>query len=141
MTSPIADYLGKSANLRIYRPPTILQICSLLLLAEASPHELACRADAPPQKMRPQRCASWLTSGRWNPVPLSMLLTRMGYPPHFDGTPIRAMVDWLLSREAGLLMGVAASVFGCAGRLFEARSRLKPRSIGNCGLQFGRRNQ
>jgi hypothetical protein len=72
-----------------------------------------------------EQVGTWLTSGRWNPVPLSMLLIRMGYPPHFDGTPTRAMVDWLLSCETGLLMVVAASVFGCAVWLFEtARSRL-----------------
>jgi hypothetical protein len=73
-----------------------------------------------------EQVGTWLTSGRWNPVPLSMLLTRMGYSPHFDGTPIRAMVDWLLfSCETGLLIVVAASVFGCAVWLFEtARSRL-----------------
>jgi hypothetical protein len=73
-----------------------------------------------------EQVGAWLTSGRWNPVPLSMLLTQMGYSPHFDGTPIRAIVDWLLfSCETGLLMVVAASVFGCAVWLFEAaRSRL-----------------
>jgi hypothetical protein len=73
-----------------------------------------------------EQVGTWLTSGRWNPVPLSMLLTQMGYPPHFDSTPIRAMVDWLLfSCETGLLIVVAAGVFGCAVWLFEtARSRL-----------------
>jgi hypothetical protein len=73
-----------------------------------------------------EQVGTWLTSGRWNPVPLSMLLTRMGYSPHFDGSPLRATVDWLLfSCETGLLMVVAASVFGCAVWLFEtARSRL-----------------
>ncbi len=73
-----------------------------------------------------EQVGTWLTSGRWNPVPFSMLLTQMGYSPHFDGTPIRPMVDWLLfSCETGLLMVVAASVFGCAVWLFEtARSRL-----------------
>jgi hypothetical protein len=72
-----------------------------------------------------EQVAAWLASGRWNPVPLSMLLTRMGYSPHFDGRPIGAMVDWLLSCETGLLMVVAASVFGCATWFFEtARPRL-----------------
>jgi len=73
-----------------------------------------------------EQVGSWLTSGRWNPVPFSMLLTQMGYSPHFDGTPIRVMVDWLFfSCETSLLMVAAATVFGCAVWLFEtARSRL-----------------
>src|SRR6266404_3238647 len=67
-----------------------------------------------------EQVGTWLTSGRWNPVPLSMLLTQMGYASSFDGRPIRAMVDWLLfSRETGFLIVVAASVFGCAVWLFE----------------------
>ena len=58
-----------------------------------------------------------LKSAQWNAVPLSMILTRMGFAPQFDGnlTPI----NWLLSCETGLLIVVAGGAFGYAVHAFE----------------------
>jgi hypothetical protein len=67
----------------------------------------------------------WLNSGQWNAVPLSMVLTKMGHPPRFDGTLTGSVVDWRLSCETSFVIVVAASTFGCAVWIFEsARSRL-----------------
>jgi hypothetical protein len=58
-----------------------------------------------------------LKSAQWNVAPLSMILTRTGFAPHFDGylTPI----NWLLSCETGLLIVVAGAAFGYAVHAFE----------------------
>lgn len=71
-----------------------------------------------------EQFGTWIETGRWAAVPLSMILTRMGYSPQLDEAPIPTAIDWLLSNETGLLIVLSAGIFGCTLWLFEiARSR------------------
>ena len=72
-----------------------------------------------------EQLASWLKSGQWEPMPLAMLLARIGYVPSVDASPSKTIIDWFLSFETGFVIVAAATAFGCAVWMFErARSAL-----------------
>jgi hypothetical protein len=74
-----------------------------------------------------EQFASWLKNGKWEPMPLAMLLAKMGYVPSVDACPSRAIIDWFLSFETGFVIVVAAATFGCTVWVFErAHSALTP---------------
>jgi hypothetical protein len=76
-----------------------------------------------------EQFGAWLKSGQWNAGPLSMVLTRMGYSPHFDGTLTPAVINWLLSYETAFVVVVAASAFGCALWKFETARSLSIHAV------------
>jgi hypothetical protein len=69
-----------------------------------------------------EQFGAWLSTGRWDAVPLVAILARMGYQPNLgDGSALH----WLLSCETGFLILPTAAAFGCICWMFEAgRSRL-----------------
>jgi hypothetical protein len=70
-----------------------------------------------------EQFGSWLKNGQWEPMPVAMLLAKMGYVPSVDGSPSRTIIDWFLSFETGFVIVAAAAAFGCTVWLFErARS-------------------
>jgi hypothetical protein len=72
-----------------------------------------------------EQVASWLKNGQWEPMPLAILLARMGYVPSGDASLSGTVIDWLLSFDTGFVIVAAASAFGCAVWIFErARSAL-----------------
>jgi hypothetical protein len=74
-----------------------------------------------------EQFASWLKNGQWEPMPLAMLLAKMGYAPDVHAFPSRTIVDWFLSIETGFVIVAAAAAFGCTVWMFErARSALTP---------------
>jgi hypothetical protein len=74
-----------------------------------------------------EQFASWLKNGQWQPMPLAMLLAKMGYVPSVNASPSKAIIDWFFSFETGFVFVAAAAAFACTVWMFErARSVLTP---------------